>query len=215
MILTALAMSFVTLLVVANIVAVKPVALGGWVLPAGTIAYPFTFLVTDTISELYGRRVAIRVVWYGFGLSAAMVVLVYVAQLLPSADFWEGQRAYETTLGSVPRVVLASMTAYLVGQHSDVIVFHHLRRVTNGRHLWLRNNASTMLSQAIDTTLFISIAFAGAVPASVLWNMMATQYLVKVGVAVVDTPIVYALVGWIKARPSYAFDSQTPELGNL
>ena len=212
MILSALAMSFVTLLVVANIVAVKPVAFGGWVLPAGTVAYPFTFLVTDTISELYGRRVATRVVWYGFGLSAAMVVLVYVAQVLPAADFWEGQRAYETILGSVPRVVLASLTAYLVSQHCDVLVFHHLRRVTDGRHLWFRNNASTMLSQAIDTTLFISIAFAGAVPASVLWNMMATQYLVKVGVAAVDTPIVYLLVGWIKARPSYAFDSQTPEL---
>ena len=141
-----------------------------------------------------------------------MVLLVYVAQILPAADFWEGQHAYETILGSVPRVVLASMTAYLISQHSDVHVFHHLRRVTNGRHLWFRNNASTMLSQAIDTTLFISIAFAGAVPAGVLWNMIATQYLVKVAVAAVDTPIVYALVGWIKARPSYALDSQTPEL---
>ena len=105
-ILTAMAMSFATLLVVANIVAVKPVALNGWVLPAGTIAYPFTFLITDTISELYGRRIATRVVWFGFGLSAAMVVMVYVAQVLPSADFWEDQGAFETILGSVPRIVL-------------------------------------------------------------------------------------------------------------
>ena len=212
MILTALAMSFVTLLVVANIVAVKPVALNGWVLPAGTIAYPFTFLLTDAISELYGRRIATRVVWYGFGLSAAMVVLVYVAQLLPSADFWESQAAFATTLGSVPRIVLGSMTAYLVSQHSDVLIFHHLRSVTNGRHLWLRNNASTIVSQAIDTAIFISIAFAWSVPPSVLWNMMGTQYLVKVGVAVVDTPIVYALVGWIRARPSYAIEANTGEL---
>ena len=212
MILTAMAMSFATLLVVANIVAVKPVALNGWVLPAGTIAYPFTFLITDTISELYGRRIATRVVWFGFGLSAAMVVMVYVAQVLPSADFWEGQGAFETILGSVPRIVLGSMIAYLVSQHSDVLVFHHMRRVTNGRHLWFRNNASTMVSQAIDTALFISIAFAGSVPPSVLWNMMGTQYLVKVGVAVVDTPIVYALVGWIRARPSYAIDGNTGEL---
>ena len=210
--LTVLAMSFVTLLVVANIVAVKPVALNGWVLPAGTIAYPFTFLVTDAISELYGRRIATRVVWYGFGLSATMVVLVYVAQVMPSADFWEGQGAYETILGSVPRVVLGSMTAYLVSQHIDVLVFHLIRRLTNGRHLWLRNNASTIVSQAIDTTLFISLAFAGAVPASVLWNMMATQYLVKVGVAVIDTPLVYALVGWIRAMPSYTVDAEKPGL---
>ena len=108
---------------VANIVAVKPVALNGWILPAGTIAYPFTFLVTDVISELYGRRIATRVVWYGFGLSAAMVVMVYVAQALPSADFWEDQGAFETILGSVPRIVLGSMIAYLVSQHSDVLIF--------------------------------------------------------------------------------------------
>ena len=212
MILTALAMSFVTLLVVANIVAVKPVALNGWVLPAGTIAYPFTFILTDVISELYGRKIATRVVWYGFGLSAAMVFLVYVAQVLPSADFWEGQGAFETTLGSVPRIVLGSMTAYLVSQHSDVLIFHYMRRVTKGRHLWFRNNASTMVSQAVDTALFISIAFAGSVPPGVLWNMMGTQYLVKVGVAVVDTPIVYAVVGWIRARPSYSIDINTGEL---
>lgn len=212
MILTALAMSFVALLVVANVVAVKPVALNGWVLPAGTIAYPFTFLLTDVISELYGRKVATRVVWYGFGLSAAMVFLVYVAQVLPSADFWEGQGAFETTLGSVPRIVLGSMTAYLLSQHSDVLIFHHIRRVTNGRHLWFRNSASTTVSQAVDTALFISIAFAGSVPPSVLWNMMGTQYLVKVGVAVVDTPIVYAIVGWIRSRPSYAIEANAGEL---
>ena len=212
MILTALAMSFVTLLVVANIVAVKPVALNGWVVPAGTIAYPFTFLLTDIISELYGRKIVTRVVWYGFGLSAAMVFLVYVAQVLPSADFWEGQGAFETTLGSAPQIVLGSMTAYLVSQHCDVFIFHHVRRVTNGRHLWFRNNASTMVSQAVDTALFISIAFAGSAPPGVLWNMMGTQYLVKVGVAVIDTPIVYAIVGWIRARPSYAIDANAGEL---
>ena len=209
MALTVLAMSFVTLLVVANIIAVKPLALGEWVLPAGTIAYPFTFLVTDTISELYGRRVATRVVWYGFGLSVAMVVLVYVANVLPAAEFWENQDAFETTLGSVPRVILGSMVAYLVSQNSDVLIFHRVRNVTEGRHLWLRNNASTVVSQAFDTVLFISVAFAGTVPGGVLWNMMATQYGIKIGIAILDTPLVYALVGWIRSRPDQAFCGET------
>ena len=208
MALTVLSMSFVTMLVVANIIAVKPVAISGLVLPAGTIAYPFTFLVTDTISELYGRRTATRVVWYGLGLSVAMVVLVYVAQFLPAADFWEGQIAFESTLGSVPRIILGSMAAYLVSQHSDVIMFHSLRSITKGRHLWLRNNASTMVSQGIDTALFISIAFAGTVPVGILWNMMATQYAVKVGIAILDTPLVYALVSWIKSKPHLATDAE-------
>lgn len=205
-------MSFVTLLVVANVIAVKPLEFNGWILPAGTIAYPFTFLVTDTISELYGRRIATRVVWLGFGLSVVMVTLVFIARVLPPAGFWENQEAYETILGSVPRVVLGSMFAYLVSQNSDVLVFHHLRRVTSGRHLWLRNNASTMLSQALDTTLFISIAFVGTVPGSVLLNMMLTQYLVKIGIAIVDTPLVYALVRWIRSKPNFAANSREPEL---
>ena len=211
MALTVLAMSFVTLLVVANVIAVKPVALGGWVLPAGTIAYPFTFLVTDTISELYGRRIATRVVWYGFGLSVAMLVLIYVAKALPAADFWEGQNAYESILGSIPRVVLGSMAAYLVSQNSDVLMFHRVRKATHGRHLWLRNNVSTVVSQAIDTVIFISIAFAGTVPGGVIWNMMATQYAIKVGIAVLDTPLVYTLVNWIRSRPSHKFGTETPE----
>lgn len=212
MTLAVLAMGFGTLLITANVVAVKPVALGDWVVPAGTIAYPFTFLITDSISELYGRKVATRIVWCGFGLSAAMVALIYVAQVLPAADFWEGQSAFETTLGSVPRIVLGSMIAYLISQHSDVHLFHRLRRATHGRHLWLRNNGSTMMSQAIDTTLFISIAFAGTVPASVLWNMMATQYVIKLAIAFVDTALVYMLVGWIRSRKEYSLEARTSGL---
>ena len=210
--LIALAMSFATLLLVANIIAVKPVALGGWVLPAGVIAYPFTFLITDTISELYGRRVATRVVWYGFVLSAAMAILVYIAKVLPAAVFWQNQSAYDSILGSVPRLILGSMIAYLMSQHIDVVMFHILRHFTSGRHLWLRNTASTTISQSIDTVLFISIAFSGSVPPSVLWNMMATQYVIKVGIAFADTPLVYALVASIRSRSRDSVDTGAPIL---
>lgn len=211
MTLIALAMSFATLLLVANIIAVKPLAFGGWVLPAGVIAYPFTFLITDTISELYGRRAATRVVWYGFGLSVGMVILVYMAKILPAADFWHNQSAYDSILGSVPRLILGSMIAYLVSQNIDVAIFHILRHLTNRRHLWLRNTASTMISQSADTVLFISIAFLGSVPINVLWNMMATQYFFKVGIALADTPLVYALVASIRSRSIDSLDTETPE----
>ena len=194
----ALAMSFASLLVIANVITVKLIGVGDWVLPAGVIAYPFTFLVTDTVSELYGRKVATRIVWYGFGISVFMVALVYVAGVLPPADIWTDQDAYDKILGGVPRIVLASMIAVVISQHHDVVVFHLLRRATDGRHLWLRNNVSTIISQTIDTGLFVSIAFAGTVPTGTLFNIMATQYVVKVGVAVVDTPLVYALVGAVR-----------------
>lgn len=196
--LVALSMAFVTFLVVANIIAVKLVAIGGWVLPAGIIAYPFTFLISDTIAELYGRKVASRIIWLGFAMSLAMVVLVYVSRLLPEAGFWENQEAYDTILGSVPRIVLGSMVAYLVSQHHDIIAFHFWKRLTNGRYLWLRNNASTVVSQAIDTVLFVTIAFGGTLPADVIWNMLGTQYAAKLLIAAADTPFVYALVAFYR-----------------
>ena len=166
--------------------------------PAGIVAYPFTFLVSDTISEVYGRRTATRVVWLGFVFSLMMLALIYVAKVWPAAGFWEGQGAYDETLGSIPRIVLGSMVAYLISQNHDIIAFHLWRRFTGGRHLWLRNNASTFVSQGIDTVVFISIAFAGTFPASVIWNMIGTQYAAKLIISVLDTPLVYALVALVR-----------------
>ena len=198
--LVALAMTFATLVVVANIIAVKPLDVNGWAVPAGVLAYPFTFLVTDTISELYGRKAATRLVWMGLFLSALMVLLVYVAKILPGAVFWENQEAFDAILGSVPRVVFASLIAYLISQHADVFLFHFIRKLTNKRHLWMRNICSTVVSQAADTVLFVGIAFIGVFTGPEVWKLMYTQYLIKIGVALVDTPIVYALVTYLRPR---------------
>ena len=200
MILVVLATLFTTCLLVANILAVKLVSIGGWIVPAGVIAYPLTFLFTDVITELYGRRTASKVIWLGFGANLLMVILVFSGRLLPSAPFWEGQPAYESILGMVPRIVLASMIAYLISQHHDVFAFHFWRKKTKARFLWLRNNASTMVSQALDTGVFITIAFWGTVPAGVLANMLLTQYLIKLGIAALDTPFCYLLVGLLKEK---------------
>jgi uncharacterized integral membrane protein (TIGR00697 family) len=200
MILVVLATLFATCLLVANIIAVKLISIGGWVVPAGIIAYPLTFLFTDVITELYGRRIASRVVWLGFGANILMVILVFGGGLLPPAPFWEDQPAYESILGMVPRIVLASMIAYLISQHHDVFAFHFWRRKTKARFLWLRNNASTMVSQALDTGVFITIAFWGIVPTGVLANMLLTQYIIKLAIAAGDTPFCYILVGLLKGK---------------
>ena len=200
MILVVLASLFTTCLLVANIIAVKLVAIGGWVVPAGIIAYPLTFLFTDVIAELYGRRIASRVVWVGFGANLLMVALVLGGRLLPPAPFWADQPAYESILGMVPRIVLASMVAYLISQHHDVFAFHFWRQKTKARFLWLRNNASTMVSQALDTGLFIPIAFWGLVSTEVLLNMLLTQYVIKLVIAACDTPFCYLLVALLKDK---------------
>ena len=198
MVLVALSMAFVTLLITANIVAVKLVSIGAWVVPVAVIAYPFTFLVTDTVAEVYGRRRASQVVWLGFAMSLGMLAIVRIGGLIPAASFWQGQEAYESIFGAVPRIVLASIIAYLVSQHHDVIAFDFWKRLTAGRHLWLRNTASTAVSQGIDTVLFITIAFSGTLPSGVLWNMLASQYLIKLLIALADTPFVYALVSVVR-----------------
>jgi len=201
MTLVVLTTLFATCLIVANIIAVKVVSIGGWgVVPAGVIAYPLTFLFTDVIAELYGRKVASRVIWVGFGVSVLMVILVFWGGLLPPAPFWEDQSAYESILRMVPRITLASMIAYLVSQHHDVFAFHFWRQKTKGRFLWLRNNASTTVSQALDTGIFITIAFWGTVPTGVLTNMLLTQYVIKLVIAAVDTPFCYMLVSLLRER---------------
>ena len=196
--LAVLAMAFTTFLVVANIIATKIVTLGNWSVSVSFIAYPLTFLVTDTISEVYGRRTVTVVVWTGFALSLLVVLLTYVGGIIPAASFWEGQQAYDDILGSVPRIVLASMVAYLISQNNDVLVFHLLKKVTKDKHLWLRNNGSTMVSQALDSAVFVSIAFAGTVPGGVLWELIYVQYVIKLGIAALDTPLVYALVDAVR-----------------
>jgi len=200
MILVILTTLFVTCLLVANIITVKLVAIGGWVVPAGVIAYPLTFLFIDVITELYGKKMASRVIWVGFGVSILMAILVFCGGLLPPAPFWQDQSAYESILGMVPRITLASMIAYLVSQHHDVFAFHFWRQKTRGRFLWLRNNASTMVSQALDTGVFITIAFWGTVPTGTLTNMLLSQYVVKLAIAACDTPFCYVLVGLLRKR---------------
>lgn len=210
MALVSLSMAFATLLVVANIIAGKLISVGMWVVPVAVIAYPLTFLITDTIAELYGRRVATRIVWVGFAVNVLMVILIYLGKIIPPASFWEGQDAYNAILGSVPRIVLASMVAYLASQHHDVFAFHFWKNVTKGRFLWLRNNASTMVSQGIDTVLFITIAFVGVVPTNVLLDMIVAQYVIKLVIAVLDTPICYVLVGLLR-RKGIGLPDQAPE----
>jgi len=198
--LVVLASIFTGLLLLANVIATKLLFINGWVLPAGILAYPLTFLISDTIAEVYGRKITARIIWLGFAVSLLMVFIVYIAQIFPAAPFWENQNAFDSTLGSVPRIVLASMIAYLISQHHDVLAFHMWKNFTNGKHLWLRNNASTLVSQAIDTVLFVCIAFAGTVEGSILLNMLITQYIFKILIAIVDTPLVYALVSFIRSR---------------
>ncbi|NOZ58606.1 MAG: queuosine precursor transporter [Euryarchaeota archaeon] len=186
--------TFASLVVISNVTAVKITTIAGFAVPAAVVAYSVTFLLTDMLSEFYSKRDAHRAVWAGFYANILLVVVVGVAVLLPPAPFWEHQQAFEALFSLVPRIVLASMVAYLISQHFDVLAFHFWKQLTAGRYLWLRNNASTMVSQLIDTALFITIAFYGT--GMPLGEMIMGQYVVKLAIALLDTPFMY-LSRWV------------------
>lgn len=189
---------FVTCLLVSNIIASKLFSWGQLILPAAVFVYPVTFVITDTVSEVWGKKEANRLVWLGLWMSLVMIAFLTLGKYLPPSSLWENQRAYETILGTVPRMVAASMAAYLVSQFHDVWAFLFWRRVTSGKHLWLRNNLSTIVSQFLDTVIFITLAFAGTVAPAVLVNMIISQYLVKIILALADTPFCYLTVRWAR-----------------
>ncbi len=194
---------FIASLVMANILATKLFSIWGFILPAGVIAYPITFLMTDVISEVWGKKVVTRVVWAGFFCSLFALGLGLVAVMLPSAYFYERQEFFAEMFGRVGRITIASLTAYLISQLNDVWVFHKLKERTNGKHLWLRNNVSTVVSQFFDTLVFIIVAFYGIMPASVLLTMIVSQWFVKILIALIDTPFCYLLVNLCRKRNGY------------
>ena len=182
---------FITTLIVANILASKVVTIGSFVLPAAVVAYPLTFLMTDVIGEIWGKKEANRAVRNGFICQAISLILILLAIMLPVAPFANNQAEFEAILGQSFRVVFASMVGYLVAQCNDVFIFHKLKEKYNGKHKWLRNNVSTLLSQLLDTAIFITIAFIGTVPNIV--TMIFSQYAIKAVYALLDTPFFYLL----------------------
>lgn len=189
---------FITCLLIANITAVKLVQLGSLIIPAAVFVFPVTFLVTDVVCEVWGKKKASDLVWMGFFMNLILIGFLQLGKLLPPAPIWPDQAAYENIFGAVPRIVVGSMCAYLVSQSHDVWAFNFLRQLTGGKHLWLRNNLSTMVSQLLDTAIFITLAFAGTVPWEVLTTMVLSQYLVKLVLALADTPFCYLGVKWAR-----------------
>lgn len=190
--LTLLNCVFVTSLVISNIVAGKVIDVFGLIVPAAVVAYPLTFLCTDVIGEIWGKEEANRTVKRGILMQLFSLLLITIAIALPSASFaTEYSSNLKVVLGQNVRFVLASLTAYILAQSNDVFIFHKLKERFNGKHKWLRNNASTMLSQLIDTSIFITIGFWGTVPN--LLVMIISQYVVKFFLALADTPFFYLL----------------------
>ncbi len=178
------------LIIIANVLATKVITFLWWAVPAGFIVYSTTFLLTDIISEFYGKKAAARAVWCGLFADVIYIFSLFVVLHWDPAVFWDKQIAFSSVLGLSLRITVASLLAYVISQFHDVYAYHLLKRLTGGKHLWLRNTLSTSVSQLLDTVIFISVAFYGVFP---LAPMIIGQYLVKLFVAVLDTPFLYGV----------------------
>ena len=187
---------FLGSLIIANVLVFKVWSFFGIKLIAGIIPYPVTFLATDLISEIYGKRRASLVVWSGFVASLWVLAVILLAGAAPAAEIGsrtagETDVLFAAVFGMSARAIFASMVAYLFAQLVDVHLFHFWRNLTKGKHLWLRNNGSTLISQLVDTVLVVTILFAGSIGGKELFSLIAGSYLFKLLIALADTPLFY------------------------
>ncbi len=189
---------FVTCLVISNIIAVKIGAFGSYFLPVAVILFPITYIIGDILTEVYGYSAARRAIWTGFACNLIAVIAIYVAMKIPSAPFFENQKAFEQILGFAPRLLVASFVAYLVGQFANSVVLAKMKIKTAGKHLWMRTIGSTIVGEGLDSLIFISLAFWGVMPTSVIGGLIIAQWMFKTLFEIVLTPVTYAVVGYLK-----------------
>lgn len=189
---------FVTSLITANIISVKIIKLFGFILPAGILIFPVSYIVGDVLTEVYGYGQARKVIWLGFFCNFVVVVIIWISTVLPPAPFWEGQAAYEAILGYTPRLLVASFIAYLGGEFFNAFVMSKMKIATKGRWLWMRTISSTLVGQGLDSSVFITIAFSGTLPVNVLALAIITQWAVKCIYEAAVTPFTYITVNFLK-----------------
>jgi uncharacterized integral membrane protein (TIGR00697 family) len=207
--------AFVAILLLSNVIgAAKPAALtvGGeqWVFGAGILFFPLGYVIGDVLTEVYGYARARRVIWAGFAGLVFMAFMSWVVVSLPPAAGWDGQAAYESVFGQVPRIVLASIVAFWAGEFVNSYVMARMKVMTQGKHLWTRTIGSTLVGQGVDSLIFYPLAFWGVWESKAVITVMLTNWLLKVLWEAVLTPVTYVVVGWLKQREGVdLFDDHT------
>lgn len=201
---------FSAVLIISLILASKIVSIGGLTFTAAMIVFPLTYLLGDVLTEVYGFSATRRIVWAGFAAQLIWVLAYWIAAALPPAPFWPHQQAFETVLGATPRMALAGMCAYLVGEFVNAYVLVKLKIRTQGRMLALRLIGSTMVGQAVDTALFLALAFGGVIAIADLVQLGLSVWAIKVVWEIFALPVSMPLIAFLKrAEGEDADDSGT------
>lgn len=216
---TTIVVIFVSLLLISNIGAVKliefgPFSIGSWEFPiitdGGAFLFPLVYIVGDVLAEVYGFKAARKAIFLGFLMGALAALTFFLVQISPPATDWPNQEAFEAVLGFVPRIVLASLCAYLVGQLLNAYVLVWIKKRTNERYLWVRLLGSTAVGQLADTVVFCTIAFYGIITGAEFLNYVLIGYLYKTAVEAILLPVTYQVVRVVKrGEPSYTDSEQS------
>ena len=193
-----IAILFVVVLMISNTVGIKIIQIASLPLAGGVFIFPISYIFGDILTEVYGYKASRKIIWSGFFSIIFMAFCYWLTKVLPPAPFWQNQEAYNVILGGVPRIVLASITAYFLGEFSNSFVLSRMKVWMNGKRLWMRTIGSTIVGEGVDSVVFGVIAFAGLIPTSALVSVVLSGYLVKVAFEALATPLTYLIVNKLK-----------------
>lgn len=202
--------AFASILLISNLGATKLIEFGPIITDGGAILFPLIYIFGDVLTEVYGFKYARRAIWAGFGVMLLAVVSLTIVQYLPPAAAYENQAAFEAVLGFLPRIVLASLAAYLVGSFLNSYVLAKLKVLSKGKRLWYRLIGSTVIGQLFDTVVFALIAFAGILSFNEMITFILIGWLFKTCVEIVLLPVTYRVVAFLKQKENVdAYDKKT------
>lgn len=191
---------FILVLLISNVVSAKILKFGPFTFDGGTILFPLAYILGDIFTEVYGYKRMRRVIWLGFGANILMALIFMIVAKLPPAEGWENQKAYEAILGWVPRIVLASIVAYWIGEFVNSFILAKMKIFTKGRYLWSRTISSTLVAEFLDSLIFCLIAFFGKIPLGLLLTIIISNYIFKVSVEILFTPLTYLAANFLKKK---------------
>lgn len=195
---------FCGLLLISNIGATKLIEFGPIITDGGAFLFPLVYITGDVLSEVYGLKAARRAIYLGFALAVLAALTFWLVQISPPANGYENQAAFEAVLGFVPRIVLASICGYFVGQLLNAYVLVKIKERTQEKALWLRLIGSTVIGELADTVVFCTIAFYGIITGGEFLNYVVIGYLYKTLLEVVLLPVTYRVIAAVKKRePTY------------
>ena len=189
---------FAICLLISNILATKIILIGPWAAPAGVLIFPIAYIINDVIVEVWGYKKARLIIWSGFVVNLLAALFFTLAIVVPAAPFWQNQTAFSTILGSTPRIIIASLLAYLTGSFLNAFVMSKVKVLMKGKDFSVRAILSTLVGETADSMIFITIAFAGSMPFNVLIGMIFTQACIKTVYEIVILPFTIVVVKWVK-----------------